>query len=90
MENSNVVLDNNGAEICSLIWHWGGRSGESAPVAELVLSCFKQVANLKITEETKDTCTESIASVEGSIATLETIRTRVGRMMSCVRELKGG
>jgi hypothetical protein len=87
MESSNVVLDNNGAEVCALIWHWGSRNGETAPVAGLVLSCFKQVANLRISEETKDTCTESIAEVEGSIATLETIRTRVARMMSCIQQL---
>ena len=88
LESNNVTMDNNGAQMCALVWRWGSRGQESTGhVGDLVLECLKQVADLKISTEVKDTCSGSIYKIQGAASSAETVDTKVKSMLGCVAEL---
>jgi hypothetical protein len=87
MGQDGTYLDANGASVCALVWRWGSRSGDSPAAGNLTLSCLQQVRNKKISTEVKDTCDRNVYESQGSIATIETIRKKVDKMMSCIRKI---
>ena len=87
LEKENATLDQNGAEVCALIWKWGSRGGDVQKVGDLVLSCFNQVANRTVSTEVKETCNKNVYEDQGSIASMSTINLKVNRMMSCIGKL---
>ena len=87
LEKENVIMDNNGAGICSLIWQWGSQVQNPHSVGVLVLQCFKQVSNVKVSQEVRDTCGKRIDTMQGSSPSSELIQAEVKRAMNCIKQL---
>jgi hypothetical protein len=87
LEGRNVEIDRNGAGICSLIWQWGSHNKDQHPVGNLVLSCFKAVSNLHVSNETRDTCNESVYARKEFRDPIEVIQNKTKKMMNCIRQL---
>jgi hypothetical protein len=87
LENDNVAMDRNGADLCALIWRWGSKGAALPDVGDLVLSCFRQIANLRVSEEVKNTCNGPISDIQGSYNSIETVRDKTTRMMECIGKL---
>jgi hypothetical protein len=87
LEGRNVAIDLNGAEICSLIWQWGAHNKDLLSVGNLVLSCFKEVANLRISDEVRDTCNEPVYIRQKFSDSVEVIQSKTKKMLSCIRQL---
>ena len=82
-----AYIDQNGASICSLIWQWASRSGNTDIAAGMVLSCLKQIVNLQISDETQETCNRTVYMDQGSITPMQTIQLKVKKMMDCIKKL---
>jgi len=88
LESENAYLDQNSASICALVWKWGSNNSENlTTVGNLVNSCFKQLANLRINDEVRETCDKTMYIEQTSYASIETIQNEVKKMMSCLRQI---
>jgi hypothetical protein len=87
MELHNEYLDQNSADLCSLIWRWGSQGTDVSQTGNLVLSCFQQVANLKISTEVKRTCDHRISGNSEFGPTATEVNRKVEKMLACIKEL---
>lgn len=87
LEKQNAYMDQNGGSICGLIWQWGSNNNDTKAVGNLVISCFKGVANLKISDEVKQTCNRTVYVDQGSTVPVTVIKDKVKKMMDCLKQI---
>jgi hypothetical protein len=87
LEKQNAYMDQNGASVCDLIWQWGSNNNDTKAVGNLVISCFKGIANLKISDEVKRTCNRAVYVDQGSKVPVTVIKDKVKKMMDCLKQI---